>query len=528
MVWELPENLPYFDLEGHPDFNYADALAAGDLDLDLVDEIVYLNAHDDGDTIRIYRFMPILGVNTIGVLAIGDLGTNVPVLATGDFTGESLRVGPPTYRVQSRVDLLEALMDMLPKHRDLVKDANGDYQLVEVLNETCWDTPGDPRCTHAKHGGKEGEESEMRTKVERDWAIGGGLDSKISHGSTFVDFSLKYSYGENFTKTETTINSQTFTQYATAYNHDKIVYYGMPYRVWEYPIYGNNTNEPLDYITVLFPAAEDMGGELYTPSPDTATGDFPGEPYYAPRHQTYNVWSYDPIGEVRFPDYDADNLILDKTISGGGDWFEVNSSQSDAIITTNTQAHDFSAEVGVGSKGGFKIPFTSLKFSYKVRAHVKGSYAQKDIQTDKLTTSSETMLSVGISEQDTAESFMIRPIAYWTEAGYLVLDYQTEMGDWGVWDVDGEYYNKPDPAFILPWYGFPDPDDPIPPTSPELKLYSYDVQVSPEFASIGDTVTISATVRNFSNKPPDEAVIIRFFQGDPSGGIKLANIPYYS
>ena len=94
-----------------------------------------------------------------------------------------------------------------------------------------------------------------------------------------------------------------------------------------------------------------------------------------------------------------------------------------------------------------------------------------------------------------------------------MLDYQTDMGNWGVWQ---QYYSKPDPAFILPWYGFSDPNDPIPPASPELKLYSYDIQVTPPYASAGDTVTISATVRNFSNQLAQN-VKIRFYQGYPAG-----------
>jgi len=234
---------------------------------------------------------------------------------------------------------------------------------------------------------------------------------------------------------------------------------------------------------------------------------------YSPHHQTYNVWSYDPIGTVRFPDYNPANLVLEKEIIGGGDWFEVNYSHFTAVATTKSQSHDFSSEIGGGYKGGAHIPFTSIEFGLEFRAYVKGSYAQKDIETDKLSTSQETTLSAFIAEQD--DPFTIRPIVYWADAGYLVLDYQTEMGNSGVWQ---QYYIKPDPAFILPWYGFPDPDPDyyIPPASAELKLYSYDIQVTPPYAGAGDTVTISATVRNFSNQLAQN-VKVRFYQGYPAG-----------
>ncbi|MEJ2304359.1 MAG: CARDB domain-containing protein [Anaerolineales bacterium] len=490
--------------------SWRDELAVGDLDRDLADEIVFFESDSYYDPVWDKLWFYQLQDGSLQVM--GDPIT-FPFkvfsrIVTGDFTGESLRVGA-TYRLQNRVDSLEAVINMPPKHRDLVRLADGQYQRIDVLMEPCWDTPADPRCTHAKHGGKQGEISEIQTQFQRDWAIGGGLDAKVTKGGYFADLSLKYSYGANFSTSTNVIHERTFNQYATAYNHDRLVYYGAPYQVWEYPILGDNTGEPLDYITVAFPLPDETGS---TPTPNTVSGDFPDEPWYAPRHQTYNVWSYDPVGTVRFPDYDPAGFILDKTISGGGDWFEVDYSQTTAIITSTTQSHDFNAEVGAGYKGEAHIPFTSIKFGLKFRAYVKGSYAQKDIQTDKLTTSKETMLSAGIAEQDTEESFTIRPIAYWANAGYLVLDYQTDMGDWGVWQ---QYYNRPDPAFILPWYGFPDPNDPIPPTSPELKLYSYDVQVSPPYAGAGDKVTISATVRNFSNHLAGN-VKVRFYQGYPA------------
>jgi hypothetical protein len=501
-----------------------DSLAVGDIDRDLKEEIVFGQASScpgacyelvvfDFDRSRVdEEINNLYSVNPPTLYG----GLSGPQMVTGNFTGESLRVGPPSYRVQNKVDSLEAVINMPPKHRDLVKDGNGGYQRIDVLTEPCADTPNDPRCTHAKHGTRAGTESQLTNTVQRDWTIGTGLDLKIDNGGFFVDASLKYSYGENFSEVHRHIKSTNFSGYATAYEHDKIVYYGTPYAVWEYPVFADNTTIPIDYMTVIFPVVDQSNPQ--TPAPDTMTGDYPGEPWYYPRHQTYNVWSYDPIGEVRFEDYDANNLILDKTISGGGDWFEVNQSTSDKLVRTTTQTHDFSVEIGRGYKGEAKIPFTAISFGAEYRAHVNGSYKQEDIETDELTTSEQTEFSAFIAEQDTADAFEIRPIAYWSNNGYLVLDYQTEMGDWGTWKA---YYDKPDPAFTLPWYGFPDPNEPIPPTSEELKLFSHDMQIDPPFASVGDTVTISATVHNFSNVAPSQPVTVRFYQGDPADGVAI-------
>jgi hypothetical protein len=440
-----------------------------------------------------------------------------PSLALGDFVGNSLRVGPPTYRFQNRVDSIEAIINMPPKHRDLIRLADGAYERVEVLMEECADTPDDPGCTHAKHGGKQGKQSTTINTSQRDWSVGGGIESKVSLGGAYIDNSLEASYGEHLSEDRKKINSTTFSQYATAYEHDKIVFYGTPYHIWEYPVYADSSLEPVDYMTVMFPELEPVGGMLQSPTPDTMTGDFPAEPWYFPRHQTYNVWSYDPIGAVRFDDYDPDPekaIIGPKTISGGGDWFEVNTEHGAMLETTTSQTHDFSTEMGAGYEGGADIPFVG-DFSVSFRAYVNSSYAQEDIQTDILETSEATSFSAYIAEMDTEGSFSIRAYAYRANNGYLVLDYQTDMPpDAYAWQT---YYAKPDPAFTLPWYGFPDPADPIPPGSQELRLFSGDIQIVPEFANVGDEVTISAEVRNFSNAPASD-VLVRFTLGDPADG----------
>ncbi len=101
----------------------------------------------------------------------------------------------------------------------------------------------------------------------------------------------------------------------------------------------------------------------------------------------------------------------------------------------------------------------------------------------------------------------------------IVLDFQTKPGIGSTW----QKYDKPDPAFILPWYGYPvenEEDLPFPGASvtptcgEEKKLFSHDIIIDPPFASVGETVTISATVRNFSHVPAGN-VDVSFFRGEP-------------
>src|SRR5262249_54267278 len=113
--------------------------------------------------------------------------------------------------------------------------------------------------------------------------------------------------------------------------------------------------------------------------------------------------------------------------------------------------------------------------------------------------------------------YTVEPYIYWAKGGYLVLDYLTQPSDGATtWSV----YNNPDPAFTLPWYGFPAPDpsqSPAPPCREDRKLFSRDIQISPPALSVGQTATISATVHNFSSIGAYN-VRVRFYQGDPKAG----------
>jgi len=180
-------------LEGSQPYSYLDTLAVGDLDRDLQDEIVFYQF----DELQSYEYKAVTDITgTLELLSTTPSmsGVNPKVsLAMGDFTGESLRVGPPTYRVQNRLDSIVAIINMPPKHADYIKDDSGNYHLIEVLTQPCVESPTDPRCTHAKFTNKEGTVSSTTNKSQRDWMVGGGLDAKLNYGSWFVDASLKYS-----------------------------------------------------------------------------------------------------------------------------------------------------------------------------------------------------------------------------------------------------------------------------------------------------------------------------------------------
>jgi len=519
----------HFWIPGTPTYqrnSYLDTLAVGDLDRDLQDEIVFYQL----DELQFYKYKGTSA--TSGTLELisripSMSGTNPKVnLVMGDFTGESPRVGPPTYRVQNRVDSVLARLTMPPKHWDMIKKDDGTYETIQIRTAECFATPLAEGCTRTLHGTTSNETSSTSIVTQRDWAIATGEEWKFSN-TWLLEGSLETSYGENFSRAGEKISTTIFAEKTTAGYDDAVVYYRNPYKVWEYPVFSDNTTEPARYITVIFPDVTQSN------APSAVTGAA-CDGWYSPGHQPYNVWSYDPVGSLRFPDYDPDNQILMAEFSGTETNFEVYFINLTNVITTSSQRHSISREHGMGfevsGSAGFNIGVASaqMNFENRFKAYTKSEYNWEDHVTDETKASNETSFGAHLAGTAPADLFTTRAIAYWSTAGPLVIDFQTGIGTSATWNK----YDKPDPAFILPWYGYPDPahlpyPDPNnqgrPPCGPEKQYFSNDVVIDPSFASVGQTVTISATVRNFSNKPITQTVTVRFYLGAPGDDNVLEN-----
>ena len=265
-------------------------------------------------------------------------------------------------------------------------------------------------------------------------------------------------------------------------------------------------------MVVAFPVPKIVGQAQLTRSPAVQEADYPAEPWFGYRagHQDYNIWSYDAdTGDVRFPDYVPESEILNIPPSGSNWGFSLSRYYTHDYITTTNKTHDFSAELG----GGYETPkFAEVTgFKAKVRLSVKGSYKTGDLKTETQQVSNATDISGWVGNMGD-RSFLIRTLGYFARDKSLILDYQTEMpaANWN------DVYNSPDPAFILPWAGFPYGTYPELP-KPGLEQMSPEVQVWPPLVSLGQTVNISATVRNFSNIPASD-VRVRFCRGNPACG----------
>ena len=115
--------------------SYADRLVVGDLDRDRIGEIILQMGTDTTQVLDAFKIDPTTNPVTYPQFASQKSGLGrFSHLVVGDFTRQGLRVGQPSYRKENRVDTLVAMLNMPPKHRDVI-DVNGANQLIEVTPE---------------------------------------------------------------------------------------------------------------------------------------------------------------------------------------------------------------------------------------------------------------------------------------------------------------------------------------------------------------------------------------------------------
>lgn len=480
-----------------------DRLAAGDFNRDIQDEIYFQFTLNDPAVIgRAYHWNG-SGYDTMTTQYSSGHHAPWSRLVTADFTGESLRVGPPSVRIQQMMLSPVVLLNLPPMHRDIV---NGE----EV---------GTDNAAEAIHSTTNTANETSTTASVRDWSISAELESSLGGGGHKVTASMSNTYGENFSNTTTAITKRALTAETTASAYDQVIYNRTDYQIWEYPVYGvrDGALVEADTISVVFPLVD------ITTQPTPKSGQWCNESFYTPNHQIYNIWSYDDIyNGTNFTD--LGEMIASQVTTGGSN-LTLEMEEGSTYELSNGYKNQFSAGLGYSYENELDIPLIGNAFSFSFNASVKGTYDTEGTST--LTTEYVDSSSVSITVPSDG-TFDMGIYLYWAKAGYLVVDYRTTPGIGGIWSL----YDKPDPAFILPWYGFPDPvTGEFPTTGPDApdcglsrQFFTHDIQIVPYYAEIGDTVTMTATVRNFSAVAPQSAsgdVTVGFYLGEPAGDNRI-------
>lgn len=474
-------------------------IETGDLNRDLQDEIVLLTGGSI-PKIKAYQYKD----NQIQL--IGDHQPNpLPTantqmaLALGNFNGESLRVGTPTHRVERDVVDVIAIINRPPTHRD---------HLDSCPNGEC-DVYSRDQDVFASFAETNEESSDLQIGIKRSWSTSKEGGVKIAD---ILKSSIVATYGERFEKVTEEIQEVKLTKEVRASLDDMGIYTVADYDIWEYPLYSNSIERPVSHIVVIFPKQSQSPGGVDVYSQEIALPGYSCESWYHAIHSPYNIWSY-PNNADQLTQYATERLIIESP-------FSTDQSQSidlawkdvDVSKLTSSRYRAFKSSVGVDLKVW--------------NTEVRGEYSEESVSTLTIKGSQSTSIKINQKAIDQQVQdygyYKYNAYIYWSEDGYLVLDYTTDLPP----ETSlAKKYDREDPAFLFPW---PAGNNNCPTTIAGSE-FSRDIVIEPASIKAGETVTISAFVHNLSGKPATN-VDIWFYLDDPNNSepIGKAVIPEIS
>lgn len=495
------------DLQYNTRESYWSNLAAGDINRDGRSEIVLFDRRVQGDGVSQEAYRVMAWDDSISdsfalkeLVAPQWVNTSSWIntdFALGNFTGESLRAGPPTYRVQSKAGGITAILHAPPKHIDTFNGQTVDVNSTnhEYTSRLTTTTSVGTRATVT---------AERKFSVAKDASATWGNDE-----ATHVTGSLGETYGYNFENTETALNEFTISNTVGAEDEDIVYFVRTDYAVWEYPLYAGDTIKPASHLAVIWPISAPTG------TYDMVTNDTCNH-WYQPNHQLLNMWSYpgklEDIQDFgRQVTQSGTNPFNATDISGE---FNSEFTFSKTTVASLSSSLNWGMSRGLDTKIGGEEITTNLEvisFAAKlpsVSFAMQANYDESYLSTLEFQATETTQVVVhNPPGTDPIYNYKIKPYLFWSKAGYLVLDYTTNLSSTGG-SFFGTRYNKADPAFIYPCTNMPE--------------RSRDIILSPSVADAGQPITITAIVRNFSNVSNNQPFKVKFYQGRPgSGGVQI-------
>ena len=427
----------------------------------------------------------------------GSAGPRRYALATGSFDGYAFRLGEPIHYVDRDNVQPLVIMNAPPVHFDVFDDTLYD------LNQ-CYS--GDNCDFTAVYEEIETSSSEVSTEIKSDYgfSIGAGISGSIDTAPMGVGGSVNFesyfdkTFGKNFSNTETEGETISITVRTEAVEDDRIYATVTEYDVWEYPVYHGAEEYPRRFTMAVEPRK--VQSRWFSSKSWNASN-------YIPDHEVSNILSYPSYDEV------SDNPEVSQGVHFFSDTFELDANTNDSwtldfeSFTTN--------EADTTFKSGYDAKLDAI-------IRVKRDYTGSDISTHSTTVRDGLKINVNLGSIDRSigeNRFDVTPYAYWARNGALVVDYavspeRSGAGGSPTW-WEEKYGEHPDPAFILPWRYDPEKGFGI---SEEAKRHqTQDVFFDFNDPEHGDTLTITARVRNFSlvDSPP---VSVHFYVGDPDDG----------
>jgi hypothetical protein len=440
-------------------------------------------------------------------------------MATGDFDGDAVRLGPPSRQTVTDITQPLVILNAPPIHYDIIDGVAFD------INK-CFDADFRINCEHRSiYENATNRESEVTTQISSDWGVSQSIEAEAGVDFKFVQASVKGSlgrkYGEGFSNVEGSTETVSVKVTSDAIEEDRIYATISNYDILEYPVYADNTRQ--GSVVAVVPQLKGLESLQ-----NTWMGSKSGNARdYIPNHEVGNILSYRsratlPPGAEFFGDGSFEG--------GGGDTWELSGNATQTwelrFGSENISQRENSAFQQVSRSLEANVSGNYGPFRASLTASVSDEYNDQQISTHRTTVQQESALMVEFGTIDASilgtKTYTVSPFVYWASNGALVLDYAVspDMSS-GVasWWME-TYGNTPDLTMNLPWKY--DQEKGIGSTDPELqKEETRDIIFSPMRPLAGEEVTISARIQNYSLRDLFSPVTVRFYLGDPRGGGEL-------
>ena len=406
-------------------------------------------------------------------------------LAAGNFDADGLRLGPKTDASPqcSRTPAVIAYIGEPPKHEDEIKGQH--YNINNNPN------------SYVRYVNEQEQTTDMMLTTWSDLGISTDLEAAYLTIRGYIYTRLGAHLERHTERVFRRVQRQEWGRAITAQSDDVLVRVDNDFAVWEYPVYSPYGEQPgreklIGHIAVVVPFGTPMTAILNGKNPAAYS-------YYLPSHENGNALSYP----------DADPEDIDTCIKCSEAYYlGVNPIStwvkwSDVVDVTraisSTLALDFSVQ------GAAWRPILSGIGVISATMEAKYSFGQIENYVMSFRQDSSLFLHLApITDED--QSYLVKPYFYWSDRGPLVVDYvvqpvTSEAGFPPTWWDD--VYDNPNLTFNLPWRW--DTDE-------RKRLFSKELTVSPEVVTVGETVTITAKVHNYSLEPAED-IVVRFNQG---------------
>jgi hypothetical protein len=497
-------------------YNYCfshNLLCVGDLDANPTDmssltpEIAIFSIHEGEGALTVYR----LRVDTIThkIYEVPDATKRImtglkaenlynAALALGDFNRDGIYLGKPKLLVKKSVLIPTLIINAPPSHFDIRGGTKFDVNFFY----SPW-SPSSPKPNTSTIYEETTKHSVTCTsELIRDWKV----SSEFKTGFKFIGVKyaaeLNASYGKKLSMKKTTTKTISISRTAVADRDDFIFGMKVDYHLFEYPI----MHKGKSYGNILFS----------TPVLKKEIGDFSknlGYETYSLKHEVNNLLSYPFCNQIND---NTDALVG----ASNGMIFSEDYGLSDVLNPNRWKLNVSTLKSSdVTETNEFNLGMKVSASNWGCSIGLEGKYGNEGITSHETSLENEFSMTAIFDRIDKGlgeVEYSLQPYVYWSENGAMVIDYNVNLTG-NFWNT--YYGKKPDLAFIMPYRYSPEKNQTLQHDS--KRILTSDIKYFPYDAKPGDSITIMATVRNFSLNQPVDSASLKFYLGDPDDNGEL-------